>query len=190
MIVVPIGVDCGLADIIKRHNLRYISLPFDWSVSYGGVSEIIRNKFKDFIPVDNNKINKTYNYNFFHNDFPKDNDKINRRCDRFIELLNNGTESLVFIRKGHAFHHHKESENLNLKLENDIKDAEKLNNVLKDDYPELKYKIIVLLVCSKCFDEQIIYESEDVNITIHNIVSPVVDNKRFSELFTKLINHI
>jgi hypothetical protein len=74
MIIIPCGIDCGLTMLLKKYNLRKFSLPFDWSVSYGGISNIIKNDLKEFIPT-NNKINKIYNYSFFHNNFPEDIEK-------------------------------------------------------------------------------------------------------------------
>ena len=102
MIIIPCGIDCGLAELLKKTNLRQFSLPFDWSVSYGGISKIIKNEFNDFIPKNNNKINTIYNYSFFHNDFPQDTETMTRRCNRLLYLLGNSSEQLVFIRKGHA----------------------------------------------------------------------------------------
>tara|TARA_B100000989_G_C19520174_1_gene463765 strand:+ start:716 stop:1072 length:357 start_codon:yes stop_codon:yes gene_type:complete len=108
MIIIPCGIDCGITGLLKKYNLRQFSLPFDWSVSYGGISNIIKNDFKEFIPTNNNKINKIYNYNFYHNNFPEDIEKMIRICKRLLDLLEKTKEEIIFFRKGHAFHHHKE----------------------------------------------------------------------------------
>ena len=50
MIIVPIGIDCGVSLVMKKYNLRKISLPFDWVVSYKGIKEILENDFKEYIP--------------------------------------------------------------------------------------------------------------------------------------------
>ena len=34
-IIVPIGVDCGVANFLRDNGYRNFSLPFDWVVSYG-----------------------------------------------------------------------------------------------------------------------------------------------------------
>jgi hypothetical protein len=188
MFVIPCGVDCGLANLLKKYNLRFFSLPFDWCVSYGGVSEIIKNDFKDFIPINNNKINTSYNYSFVHNNFPEDTETMIRRCARLSELLRNTETELVFIRKGHAFHHHSETCNLGLKLENDIKDAENLSNILNEKYPNLQYKIIVVLVCDSCFDKNINYVSADARVKIYNISTPTFDDNKFEMLFTDIFS--
>lgn len=188
MIFIPCGVDCGLAELLKKTNLRLFSLPFDWSVSYGGISKIIKNDFKDFIPINSSKINKIYNYSFFHNDFPKDIEIMSRRCNRLLDLLNNSNEELIFIRKGHAFHHHSEGTKLGLKIENDITDAENLSIVLKEKYPNLRYKIIVALVCDTCFDKDVNYFSKDVNVEIHNIATPTFDDDKFENLLNDRIS--
>tara|TARA_B110000503_G_C7097864_1_gene392439 strand:+ start:718 stop:1275 length:558 start_codon:yes stop_codon:yes gene_type:complete len=183
MIIIPCGIDCGLADLLNKHNLRHFSLPFDWSVSYGGVSEIIKNDFIDFIPMNNMK--SIYSYSFIHNNFPHDTETMMRRCNRLLNLLRNTPDELVFIRKGHAFHHHAESNQKGFNLENDITDAEKLNIVLKQKYPHLNYKIIVVLVCGSCFDN-IVYKS--TNIQIYNIATTTVDNNKFEKILNEIIS--
>lgn len=97
MIIIPCGIDCGLTGLLKKYNLRHFSLPFDWSVSYGGIFNIIKNDFKEFIPTNNNKINKFYNYTFLHNDFPEDSEKIKRRCKRLLDLLETTKEEVIFF---------------------------------------------------------------------------------------------
>jgi len=179
---VPIGIDCGLADLLKQNNVRHCSLPFDWVVSYGGVSKIIENEFQHFTDIDNKNLNLTYNISFVHNTFPQDCETINRRIQRFLHLLNS-EEEITFIRKGHAFHHHDECIRNGLQLANDIEDAEKLNIILKTKYPKLKYKIIVVLVCDTCFKE--VYHSD--NITICNIATPYADNAKFELLLKSII---
>lgn len=191
MIIIPCGIDCGLADLLNKNNLRKFSLPFDWSVSYGGISNIIKNDFKEFIPTNNsNKINKIYNYSFFHNNFPEDIEKMKRRCKRLLDLLEKTKEEeVIFFRKGHAFHHHEECKKNELFLENDVKDSENLSIILKEKYPNLKYKIIVVLVCDTCFDKSINYISNDVNLKIYNIATPTFDNEKFEEIFKNIISN-
>lgn len=185
MIIIPCGIDCGLADLLKKYNLRTSSLPFDWSVSYGGISNIIKNDFHNFI-LPNNKINIQYNYLFFHNEFPQDTEKMTRRCNRLLDILKNTNEEVIFIRKGHAYHHHTETANYNLQLENDIVDAENLSGVLKEKYPNLCYKIIAVLVCDTCFDKNTTFVSNDINVKIYNISTPTFDNEKFETLFKNI----
>jgi len=56
--IIPIGVDCGMAEFVQKYNLRNISFPFDWTVSYNGVSKCIDDSFKFFTEPLNNRINK------------------------------------------------------------------------------------------------------------------------------------
>jgi len=188
MIIIPIGIDCGLASLLKKYNLRNFSLPFDWIVSYSGISKIITNDFKNFLyDVNTDKVNKTYDLCFYHNTFPEDYIKMNRRINRLFNLLNSSEEELVFFRKGHAFHHHEECNKHKVNLANDIDDAEELNKVLKNKYPKLKYKIIVALVCDTCFDKNKIYNSDNDNIYIYNIATPTYDDDKFEKLFNDII---
>jgi hypothetical protein len=188
MIIIPCGIDCGLADLLQKYNLRHSSLPFDWSVSYGGISKIIKNDFHDFIPTNknNNKINTIYNYSFLHNEFPQDTEKMIRRCNRLLDILKNNTDEIIFIRKGHAFHHHNECAINNLQLINDIVDAENLSSVLKEKYPNLRYKIITVLVCDTCFDKNTNFISNDTNVKIYNISTPTHDIEKFEAVFKNI----
>jgi hypothetical protein len=112
-IIIPIGIDCGIAGFLKRNNLRTFSYPFDWVVSYMGVSKCIEDNFKLFTePLNDNRIN---NYDiYFHHDFENinsfnnDKEKYVRRCQRLINLLETSTEEIIFCRRGHNNHHHYE----------------------------------------------------------------------------------
>lgn len=171
MIIIPLGIDCGIASYLKEKNIRNISLPFDWSVPYNGVSKIFENDFKELLP-EFGTINKNYEINFVHNIFPRDKEMMTRRISRLIDLLNS-QEELLFIRRGHAIHHHNESEKSNFTLKNDLDDMIELNELIQTKYPNLKYKIIVILVCGKCFKQEN-YDHND-NIIIHNISSMIFD---------------
>ena len=133
-----------------------------------------------------NGINSSYSYSFIHNNFPHDTETMMRRCNRLLNLLRNTPDELVFIRKGHSVHHHTECNQKGFNLENDITDAEKLSFVLKQKYPILKYKIIIVLVCGSCFDNNIVYTS--TNIQIYNIATPTVDNNKFEQILNEIIS--
>ena len=179
--IIPIGIDCGLAELLKNNNIRCFAFPFDWCVTYNGVSEIIKDDFNKFIPELGKTINYDYNINFVH-DFSKesfinDKEKYLRRINRFKTILDDNLESIIFIRKGHAHHHHEESE----MIKNDIEDAEELDKVLKDKYKNLSYTIIVILVCGDCFDTNKIYSSNSERVKIYNISTPKVDDNKFNK---------
>ena len=169
--IVSLGVDCGVANFLKENGLRNFSLPFDWVVSYGGVSNILKNKFDNYIPNDNSQFNYKDNVKFIHENFPADIKKMNRRINRFLNLLNDDKE-IIFLRKGHSEHHHSESEVIN----DDLLDCEELYDILKENYKNLKFKIILFLVCSKCYNYKEKYDSEKV------IVYNVSDKDNRSDL--------
>jgi Putative papain-like cysteine peptidase (DUF1796) len=191
--IIPIGVDCGLAVFLKNSNMRGQSLPFDWTVAYNGVSACISDNFKYFLPEVGQRINKYDIY--FHHDFMSSNllnddiDKYKRRCERLINILENTTEKLVFCRKGHSCHHHYEHDSRYFNITNDLDDVETLDTVLKSKYPKLDYKIIVILICEKCFIPKKEYKSTSDKVEIYNIVEPGTDaslnfNNCVAKIFT------
>ena len=192
MIIIPIGVDCGIADFLKKYNLRSVSLPFDWAVSYNGVSKCIEDDFKYFTEPLTNRIN-IYDI-YFHHDFQEDasvqggdasvqgheedKQKYSRRCKRILNILIDSeanNEEVIFCRKGHSIHHHYEHNQKYFDIANDIEDAEKLDIILSNKYPNLNYKIIVILVCGHCFDANTTYTSTSDKIEIYNIAGPNAD---------------
>tara|TARA_B110000211_G_scaffold18833_1_gene19593 strand:- start:99 stop:677 length:579 start_codon:yes stop_codon:yes gene_type:complete len=188
--IIPIGVDCGMAEFVRKYNLRNISFPFDWTVSYNGVSKCIDDGFKFFTEPLNNRINK-YGVSFPH-DFENNNllyqdrEKYIRRCNRLINILETSNEEIIFCRKGHAYHHHNEHNGKYSNINNDIDDVEKLDLILQNKYPQLKYKIIVILVCGKCFNSIETYKSNSDRIEIYNIATPQVDDPLFENLCRKI----
>lgn len=176
MYIIPIGVDCGMAEFLKKYNLRNIAFPFDWTVTYNGISKCVDDNFKNFTEPLYNRVNK-YDIYFFH-DFKnnvllnKDKEKYIRRCQRLINILETSTEEIIFCRKGHDCHHHYEHNEKYSNITNDIDDVEKLDIILQNKYPQLKYKIIVILVCGKCFNSNETYKSNSEKIDIYNIATP------------------
>jgi len=193
MIIIPLGIDCGISEFIRSKGLRKYALPFDWLVSYQGCASCIDNDFVGFIPNFENKMN-AYGMFFYHdfetNTRSNDEAKYNRRVDRFKNILQTTTDEVVFIRKGHAFHHHNESREKHIELKNDITDSEELDEILSKKYTHLKYRIIVTLVCGQCFDPNVQYTSKTTNVNIYNLATPVVDNQLFATAINKIINDI
>jgi len=192
MIIVPIGVDCRIAQFIKDNKLRSFSFPFDWTVSYNGVSSCINDDFRLFTEPLHSRINR-YDICFPH-DFDDarslqiDRKKYVRRYTRLVELLKSCKEEMIFCRKGHAVHHHKEHNGKYTNITSDIDDAEKLDSVLQAKYPNLIYKIIVILICGDCFQSDHEYTSKSKRIEIHNIASLILDDKPFNELCCSIFN--
>ena len=187
MIIISIGVDCGMAMFLNANNLRHLSFPFDWNVTYTGVSKCLDDNFKHFTePLNNNRINQ-YDV-FFYHDFEKDEcmhqdkEKYIRRCQRLLDLLQTTDEEIIFCRKGHARHHHYEQNGKYADQLNDLDDAEKLDVILQQRFPSLKYKIVVILVCGHCFHSLETYKSKSDNIDVYNIATPEADSGVFEDL--------
>lgn len=195
MIFISIGIDCDVANFLNKYNLRKMSLPFDWNVSYNGISKCIDCNFKNFTEsLDKDRINEHDIY--FHHDFEKVNDveaiiadkeKYNRRCYRLINLFEKceiSKEEIIFIRKGHMCYHHDEQNGKYKNITDDYEDAEKLSKILACKYPCLKYKIIILLGCTKCFKKNTSYVKDvNNNIEVYNNICEVGEdrNKLFDE---------
>jgi len=188
MIFIPIGIDCFFAGLLKDNNLRKFALPFDWCVTYSGVSKIINDNFDKFIPKDKIQLNKEYDMvlnHYFQDSSSKD--KYERRIARLKNILENSKEELIFIRKGHSTAHHKELNGNYEPVKSDIEDAIDLNNILRLKYPHLKYKIIIFLMCHDCFDINKTYHINE-NIKIYNIsvnAQTAAHDKLLKETFLK-----
>ena len=187
-IYVSLGSDCMCANTSRDLNKRTNALPFDWVVTYNGVSDIIKDEFIDFLPkLENttlfNPLSSTY---FIHNKFPDDYDKMNRRIQRFMDLLQNENDEIIFIRQGHHSHHHIEVREFKATLKDDIVDGEELYAHLTEKYPKLNFKIIVILSCWKCFNIVNTYHSE--TIQIYNIATQ--SNKNMEKQIPQVYNEI
>lgn len=200
---ISLGADCGVSEFLKKNNLRDCSLPFDWIVSYQGPTDIIRNNFEGFMPKDGggrffHKESKCW---FVHYSFPEDNEKMNRRIARFTEMLEKSGEDTVihFIRNTHWTSHHGEYNN-HIKNELQTEDIpqcyecnyDELENIygldalLKEKYPNLKYKIFLQLLCYKCYDKNQFYHSKSNNVVITNIAYENPTNERVEETLARL----
>jgi hypothetical protein len=192
MIFVSIGIDCDVANFLNKYNLRKASLPFDWNVSYNGVSKCIDSDFKNFTePLSINRINRDDVY--FHHDFlseamiPVDSDKYSRRCQRLLNMFEECQatgKQIIFIRKGHMCYHHEEQNGKYADITDDYEDAKRLNGVLLSKYPLLKYKIILLQGCTKCFKKDTVCMNDTANnIEIYNNVCDASEdrNRLFEE---------
>lgn len=190
-IYVPIGTDCGVAGTLNNNKLRLFSLPFDWVVTYNGVTDIIKSNFKNFLLPDK-KSNISCHTLFVHHKFPRDNEMMCRRITRFIDLLKNEEKELVFIRRGHFIHHHGEVEKNGSVLKNDLQDSCDLDRYLKKTYPKLKYKIIVFLCCEKCFEYNKIYSEnkESDKVIVFNVAKKTNTIKEKDDIWISKVNEI
>jgi len=193
MIFIPIGVDCGITKELKENGLRIASYPFDWMVTYNGIFDIIRTRFASYLPVDPKlydeydfesrkmRCNRSSNTLFMHNIFPDDFEKLIRRINRFYDVLENETDEVIFIRKGHSPHHHGEAEKYKVNLKNDLIDVEQLCAYLLQKYPKLKFKIVIFLFCDTCFTYDKSYITKYPNIFVYH----TKENEWFQEIFMK-----
>lgn len=191
MLIIPLGVDCQITFSLRDNFLRKASYPFDWTVTYNGVSDIIKNRFVGYLPATpsvpgDEKTKVSCNTYFMHNTFPADTEQMTRRIEKFLDLLQNPTEEIVFIRRGHSHHHHKEAEDFGVKIKDDLEDMEELYSYLQNTYPALKFKIILVLVCGQCFIPEKTYNSHMQNLHIYNISHTGRDDDKFKHFFEKI----
>jgi len=174
-------------------GLRNCSLPFDWVVTYEGITNIINNNFTNYLPKEHDnkyeKLNRNSGTLFLHCNFPDDIEKMNKRIDRFKNLLETSNEKIIFVRKSHGSHHHEYNNVIN-----DIDDAINLDLLLLKKYPNLIYEIHLILICDNCFTNIAINENISNNIKIHNISRPypinvdVTNPDYFHELCKKIFS--
>ena len=114
---------------------------------------------------------------------------MNRRINRFKELLESKNKKLIFIRKGHRFDNCGKGEGWEqfFSCKNDLDDCNELFFFLKNKYPKLKFKIIIILCCNKCFNCDKVYSSD--NIEIHN-TSSYIDKKESDDAAYNILDKI
>jgi len=114
-----------------------------------------------------------------------------RTLEQWLNILkdNNETtgEHIMFIRKGHLCRHHDEQGAAYSDVMKDICEAEYLDNILLNKYPNLKYKIILILGCTKCFNQDITYKSNSENIEIYNCIH---DDEARGKLFEECLFNV
>ena len=165
-VIVPMGIDCGIATELKNQQFRQVAYPFDWIVTYQGITDVIKNKFADFF--------QRNDISFPHDTFPKDQKKYERRIDRFTKLLSDVTGPHVcLVRKGHALHNHAEFSPIKC----DIQEGEDLADYLRETYPSRKITIIILLLCEECYITGKDYSVHHSNIQIFNLVNEQITLK-------------
>ncbi len=137
--IIPLGINCSLAETLKKIGKRNISHPLDWVVSFGGISKLFQKKFEGFIPVKKYKYpnndeffwSEDFGIVFRHDNFPESTEKYQRRIDRLLNLLSTTTEHVVFVRKCHQHSHHQEVSHHNILYDNDIKDIIEFDKIIK-----------------------------------------------------------
>lgn len=177
MILIPIGIDCGVAIALNQLKKRDTAYPFDWNVTYRGVSDILKNDFRDFVPTKRygiqtdprySSVFNKYDVLFIHDDWFKkekiEQEKYHRRIDRLKKLLKEpSNDTFYFIRKGHMFHHHRE-----YYFQDDVESVCKLSKCLKELYPHMKFKIFLIICCPVCYRTGIPSINNDESIIVIN----------------------
>lgn len=168
---ISLGCDCQTASVLKERKVREVSSPFDWVVTYHGVSDIIQKGFKDYFPTKSSGMVVHNGVYWMHNNFPKDCEMMKRRCDRFLNRLRDrkSNREIIFIRKGHNNQHHRECADHGIAAPpDDIEDAVRLDAYLTENYPHLKFSIHIVAACTVCFDESVSSgPSVSKNVVVH-----------------------
>lgn len=173
VLVIPIGIDCGLSMFLRDRNMRFLSFPFDWVVSYKGVAECVSNDFAGFLPEPGACAPPSAaGIHFVHHQFPRDTEKMQRRIQRFKDALSGQMGAVVFIRKGHLNFHHAEAAELGQPLCDDVADAEAFATLLLERYPQLEFRVEVLLMCNRCHTPGQRTAVSAPRVTVYNIVLP------------------
>lgn len=173
-VYVPIGCCCATSIFMNKLEKRSISFPLDWLCSYHDVHKIFDNEFKDFLktvrhvsrynqeylklpPETELEYNLDYSVRIFHREYEEKKgnvyeETIQRRINRLLKVLNDSDKEIVFIRRGHMIWHHIEVAVSPLQqIEASIgekEDMEKLVEVLRRKYPNLKFKIHLFIDCN------------------------------------------
>jgi len=67
----------------------------------------------------------------------QDTEKYTRRYNRLLDILKSGSEEVIFCRKGHASHLHKEHNGKYTHITGDLYDAEKIRYSSSNEISEL-----------------------------------------------------
>lgn len=135
--VIPLGIDCTLADVLRKTHLRQTAYPFDWIVTYRG-----QTNFLLFRPENPDLL-------FLHDHWPDAKEKYQRRIQRFQTTLKTAeaaAQSILFLRKTHSYHNHAEHSN----MKDDIEDMRRLETYLLQTYPQLVFRIVIFATCTLC----------------------------------------
>lgn len=151
--LISLGFNCSVSNSFIELQSREFSLPFDWNnTSDFALCEYFENDFNNFFKLKNLKLasqsgnpscemsNKMLKICYVHDGKYKDlikysgyyktnYEKYQRRINRLLKLLNSN-KKLLFVRLI----------NINDKIENLIK----LENILRNKYPNLNFKILLI----------------------------------------------
>jgi len=184
IIYIPLGHRCHIAEILKLNKLKHKSLPFDSIIySFEGVIDCLQNNFINFFPqkifceyvfvgtshpeADSNGNRKIFRGKygcFTHHDL---NDELiinqfKKRIQRLNEYLLNVNDEVIFLRT--------------VMNDNEIYLLNKFINVVKINYPELKFKIF--LINDNKHIPEVILKYNDYAYIVNSIMTTLDQNSK------------
>jgi hypothetical protein len=145
---VPFGQRCTSALACKYANIRFFSLPFDWTIPLfpGKIKKILENNFENFIP-EANVIQQNAYFNkydialaHFNPDTEKGIEEYKRRIDRFDYIMHDSKKKyFVYINEDYLYNNNYRDDNFNNHIFNEMLDLEYF---LKEKYINIDYNIL------------------------------------------------
>jgi hypothetical protein len=199
---ISIGPNCHPAWNLKMLGLRSISLPFDWLLTnkyrvFEYTNDLINSNFKNFTKnlTYNHRgkvISKNYNFvEFFHYDLikntnlnrPEDNNKnllemMTRRANRFMNIISNKNNEVVFLCMLHHTNIIKEGNINNEYLYKDMLNFDINNNI------KCNFRVLVYLYNDNDDYELII--PDDLSNLKHFIFDKYIKNNNASSIYGDL----
>jgi len=153
--VISLGADCVVAGSLRRFGYKECSYCFDWNINtldfiidcFNTKFSIFENLFEHCKVSGNSRLKYNDGIYFYHDVNVVSNElkeKYKRRSKRLHSFLNETKERILFIRKG---------------KDDTIKDVQKLKQAIINNYPDLKFKILLL--------NNIKEDNESDNLIIH-----------------------
>lgn len=172
--VISLGGDCGVAGSLRIFGYKECSYCFDWNITtlnfiidcFNTKFGIFENLFENCKVSGNNKLKYNDNIYFYHDVKVVSNElkeKYKKRSKRLHSFLNETKEKILFIRK---------------RKDDAIKDVQQLKQAIINNYPNLKFKILLLnnikevnesdnLIIHKFYDKEY-FLNYDKNKDIYN----------------------
>ena len=169
---ISLGNDCVVAAYLRDHGLRSHAYPFDWAVTYGGVSGILAQSesraLASWCSVDAEGYNAAHGSLHLHMPFPLALPTMARRLERLRQTLADPGINVVLIRRSHTLHHHFERGDA---LVDELADARALARALASAHPDKAaaggFRIELMLACDQCHPRQA--PGVDGLLRVHNL---------------------
>jgi hypothetical protein len=175
---VPFGQRCTSALACKYANIRFFSLPFDWTIPLfpSTIKKILENNFENFLPdasvIEQNAYFNIYDIALahFNPDTEKGIEEYKRRIDRFNYIMHDSKKKyFVFINEDYLYNNNYRDDNFNNHIFNEMLELEQF---LKEKYTNIDYNILYFN-----FKHHVIPENSNIiNIVLHT--TNVYDNEK------------